>query len=128
MPPAETSFPYGHEAVAIRIAFAMDFRIVFAEALFRAMALAPLHRDTPALTTSAALPSREGLGLLWEQRPYGESQGTSTDPLKRLAPRDAAIGQSCGQVVEVGRTLRRLLPCGSAQKGSIFRFQDVLLP
>ena len=128
MPPAETSILCSHKAVALRIAFAMDFRIAFAEALFRAMALAPLHRDTPAPTTSAALPSREGLGLFWEQRPYGESKGTRTDPLKRLAPRDAAIGQSCGQVVEVGRTLRHLLPCGSAQTGSIFRFQHVLLP
>src|ERR687897_3846417 len=106
----------------------MDFRIAFAEALFRAMALAPLHRDTPALTTSAALRPREGLGLLREQRSYGECQGTRTDPLQRLAPRDAAIGQCRGQVVEVGRTLRRLLPCGSAQKGVIFRFQHVLLP
>ena len=114
--------------MALRIAFAMDFRIVCAEALFRAMALALLHRDAPALTTSAALPSREGLGLLWEQRPYGEGQGTHTDRLQRLAPRDAAIGQCRGQVVEVGRILRRLLPCPSAQKGSIFLFQDVLLP
>ena len=128
MPPAETSILCSHQAVATRIAFAIDYRIAFAGALFRAMALAPLHRDTPAATTSAALPSREGLGLLWEQRPYGESQGTSTDPLQRLAPRYAAIGQCRGQVVEVGRTLRRLLPCGSAQKGSIFRFQHVLLP
>jgi hypothetical protein len=125
MHPAEASILYSLQAGAIRIAFATGN---VAAALKTAMALAPLHRDTPAATTPAALPYREGLGLLREQGRYGESHGTRTDPLQRPAPRDAAIGQSRGEVVEVGRILRSFFPCGSLQKGSVFWFHKVPLP
>jgi len=122
MYPTETSILYGLEAGASRIVVATGN---VAAALIPAMALALLNRETSVPTASAALPSREGLGLLWEEGPYGESHGTRTDPLQRPASRDAAIGQSCGQVVEVGRILRSFFPCGSLQKGSVFWFHKV---
>jgi hypothetical protein len=122
MYPTETSILYGLEAGASRIVVATGN---VAAALKPAMALALLNQETSLPTASAALPSREGLGLLWEQGPYGESHGTRTDPLQRPAPRDAAIGQSRGQVVEVGRTLRTIFPCGSPKKGSVFRLHRI---
>jgi hypothetical protein len=106
MHPAETSTLYGLEAGALRIAFATESIEASVGATGkRAIALAPCHREAPAPTTLAVLAFRESLGLLWEEGPYGESHGTRTDRLQRPAPRDAAIGQSRGQVVEEALSL-----------------------